>query len=194
MDLMMVFQDFFDRGFLDRGSDATYISLIPKKEGSERISYFRPKSLVGSTYKIISKCLALRLLKVLLSLVPKEQDTFLNGRNIVDRVLCANEVIDTRIREGRLGVVVKLDLEKAYDHVNWGFLLYVLRICGFGVRWREWIWKCIILASFSVMVNGVPKGHFGCIRGLHQGDPLSPLLFILVAGVLGGLLGKRQRR
>lgn len=88
---------------------------------------------MGSTYKIISKCMALRLIEVLLGLVPKEQCAFLKGRNM-DGVLCAKEIIDARIREGRLGVVVKLDLEKAYDHVNWEFLLYVLRKCGFGVR------------------------------------------------------------
>lgn len=71
--------------------------------------------------------------------------------------------------------------------------MYVLRRCGFGVRWRAWIRKCVSLASFSVMINGVPKGHFGCSRGLRQGDPLSPLLFILVVGVLGGLLGRATK-
>lgn len=86
------------------------------------------------------------------------------------------------LRKVSRGVVVKLDLEKAYDHVNWEFLLYVPRRCGFGVRRREWIRKCINLVSFSVLVNGVPKGHFGCSRGLRQGD--------LVAGLLGGMLGK----
>lgn len=139
-DLMLVMQDFCDRGFLDAGSDATYITLIPKKKkGAEKIADFHPTILVGSTYKIISKCLALYLIKVLLGLVPKEQGAFFKGRNMVDEVLCANEVIDARIKEGRSGVAVKLDLKKAYDLVNWEFLLYVLRRCGFGVRWREWI-------------------------------------------------------
>lgn len=77
------------------------------------------------TYKIISKCLALRLIDVLSGIVSKEQRVFLKGWNMVDGVLCANECIDAYIREGRLGVVIKLDLEKAYDHANWDFLLYV---------------------------------------------------------------------
>lgn len=72
-DLILVIYDFFERGFLDKGSNTTYISLIPKKEGAERITDFRPISLVGSMYKIISKCLALQLIEVLSGIVSKEQ-------------------------------------------------------------------------------------------------------------------------
>lgn len=115
---MLVVNDFFERGFLDMGSDASYIALIPKKEGAVCLSDFRPVSLVGSTYKIISKCLALRLKEVLPGIVPREQGAFLQGRTMMDGVLCANECINARIREGKPGVLCKLDLEKAYDHVN----------------------------------------------------------------------------
>lgn len=138
---MLMMHDFFERCFLDKGSDATYIALIPKKEGAVCISNFRPISLVGSTYKIISKCLALRLKKVLPRIVSRKQGAFLKGRPMVDGVLCASECIDARNREGKPGVFYKLDLEKAYDHVNWDFLLYVLRRHGFGIRWREWMSK-----------------------------------------------------
>lgn len=62
--------------------------------------------------------------------------------------------------------------------------------CGFRPKWREWIKKCLSLTSFSVLINGVPKGNFGCSRGLHQGDPLSHLLFLLVGEMLGALLGR----
>lgn len=106
---------------------------------------------------------------------------------MANEVLCANECIDTRLRTGIPKVMCKLDLEKAYDHVNWDFFLYVMRRSCFGVKLREWIKRCYSLASFLVLINGVPKGNFGCGRGLQQGDPLAPLLFLLVVGVLGGI-------
>lgn len=86
---------------------------------------------------------------------------------MADGVLVANECIDARFRAGNPGVMCKLNLEKAYDNVNWDFLLYVMRGCGFGVKWRAWMRRCFSLASFSVLINGVPKGHFRCSRGLR---------------------------
>ncbi len=87
-------------------------------------------------------------------------------------------------------MVCKLDLEKAYDHVHWGFLLYMRRHCGFPRRWRRWIFMCISTARFSVLINGTPCGFFASSHGLRQGDPLSLLLFILVMEALSRLLSQ----
>lgn len=131
----MVFEHFFYKEFLDKGSTATYISIIPKKEGAEDIGDFQPISLLGSTYKIISKCLISRLKIVLPSVISHTQGAFLKGRSILNGALCTNECIDTRIRDDIPEVICKIDIEKAYDHLSWGFLLDIFRRFGFGVKW-----------------------------------------------------------
>ena len=90
-------------------------------------------------------------------------------------------------------MLCKLDVEKAYDHVCWKFLLYLLQRCGFSVRWRNWINFCISTARFSILVNGCPRGFFPSSRRLRQGDPLSPLLFVIVMEALSRLLDRAVR-
>ena len=89
------------------------------------------------------------------------------------------------------GVICKLDIEKAYDHVNWEALLDLLKIMGFGVRWCRWcrwICTCISTAQFSVLFNGSPANFFGNLRGLREGDPLSPMLFLVMMEVFSKMM------
>ena len=104
----------------------------------------------------------------------------------------ANELIDSRKRSKKKRVIFKIDLEKAYNHVEWSFVDCMLQRFGFGERWRSWIKECISTTSFSVLVNGIPARLFKASRGLWQGDPLSPFLFTLVAEALGGLVNKAK--
>ena len=71
-----------------------------------------------------------------------------------------NECLDSRLKEGIPGVICKLDVEKAYDHMNWNFLLYLLDRCGFSRKWRRWISYCISTVCFSILINGGPEGLF----------------------------------
>ena len=153
-----------------------------RKLTRKNIRDFRPISLVGCIYKLLSKMLAHRLRGVIGDLISGNQNAFVGGRQILDAVLLANELIDSRIKERKVGVVCKLDIEKAYDHVNWDFLLYVMERMGFGQRWIGWIRQCISSASFAVLVNGSPTEFFSASRGIRQGDPLSPLLFFVGDG------------
>ena len=87
-----------------------------------------------------------------------------------------------------LGVIFKLDIEKTYDHVNWEAFLDLLKRMGFGVRWCRWIRACISTVQFSVLFNGSPANFFGSSRGLKQGDPLSPMLFLVMMEVFSKMM------
>jgi len=187
-DVLRMFSEFYHTGKFVASLNATFIGLIPKKANAEDIRDYRPISLVGCIYKLLSKVLAQRLRGVIGSLISENQNAFVGGRQILDAVLIANELIDSRIKSRVPRVVCRLDIEKAYDHVNWEFLMYVLSRMGFGERWITWIRHYVSSTSFAILVNGSPIDFFSTSRGLRQGDPISPLLFLLVIEVFTKML------
>ncbi|KAJ9680532.1 hypothetical protein PVL29_019761 [Vitis rotundifolia] len=192
-EIMGFFKDFFERGKFVRSLNTTFLVLIPKKGGAEDLTDFRPISLVGSLYKLLAKVLANRLKKVVGKVVSTTQNAFVEGRQILDAALIANEVIDSLLKRKESGVLCKLDLEKAYDRINWDFLLSVMKKMGFGEKWAGWINWCLSTASFSVLINGSSTGFFRSTRGLRQGDPLSPYLFVLGMEALTSLINRAVR-
>ena len=117
-EVMSVFKDFFIYGKFVKSLNSTFIVIVPKKEGADDFKDFRPVSLVGSLYKLIANVLANRLKKVMSLLVNKAQNAFVEGRQILDASLIANEVIDSMMRRKEKGIPCKLDVEKAYDKLD----------------------------------------------------------------------------
>ena len=183
-EIMVVFHNFHTQTVFEKSFNASFLALIPKKVDAMEVKDFRPISLVGEIYKIISKVLANRLHRVSHGLISDSQNAFVRGRQILDSVLIASKCIDRRLKSGVLGVLCKLDVKKANDHVSWDFLMYMLQRCGFSEKWRKWIRYCILIVKFSILINGSPSDFFGSSRGLRQGDPLSPLLFDIVMEAL----------
>ncbi|XP_058775034.1 uncharacterized protein LOC131649281 [Vicia villosa] len=138
----------------------------------------------------VSKLLAGRLKRVLDSIISPNQSAFVPGRQLLDGVLISNEVADYAPKEEKSCILFKVDFEKAYDKVNWDFLRFLLKEMGFGTIWMRWMELLIFQSKMSVLVNGSPTKEFVVEKGLRQGDPLSPFLFVLVAEGLTALVKK----
>ncbi|GKV34792.1 hypothetical protein SLEP1_g43134 [Rubroshorea leprosula] len=133
-----------------------------------------------------------RLKGVMSGIISDSQSAFLGGRQLVDSVLVLNEVVDEVKLKKQKSFVFKADFEKAYDCVDWAYLDWMLCRMGFGMKWRGWIRECLSTARISVLVNGSPTEEFGMGKGLRQGDPLSPFLFLIVAEGLNGLVRRAE--
>lgn len=149
-DILNAFHNFYEQEMFERSFNATFIALIPKKKGAKELRDFRPISLIGSIYKLFSKVLTERLKGVMAKLVDQQQMAFIKGRQIMDAVLVANEAVGSRQKQGKPGILCKLDIEKAYDHINWAYLLGVLGRMGFGQKWIHWVKYCISSKLLSI--------------------------------------------
>ena len=192
-ELMAEIKRFFTDEDFDDKLNQTNICLIPKVYPPTGMSEFRPIALCNVTYKVISKILINRLKKHLGSVISENQAAFIPGRMISDNIIMAHEVfhsLKVRKRQATSYMAVKTDITKAYDRLEWCFLEETMKRMGFHPKWIRSIMICISSVSFSVLINGVPEGRIIPKRGICQGDPLSPYLFILCAKVLSHLMNQ----
>ncbi|CAN1178605.1 Transposon TX1 uncharacterized 149 kDa protein [Linum perenne] len=185
---------FFDSGEMPEGWNDTNITLIPKVHCPESISQFRPISCCNFKYKIISKIMSTRLKIFIPTIVSEMQSAFAGERAIQDNVIIVHEVLhnfkNRAKKGGRWDMMIKMDMKKAYDLVDWRCLDNILQALGFNETWCSWIRACVRSVKFSILLNGCPTKSFTPSRGIRQGDPISPYLFILLTNALSHLIQK----
>ena len=177
--------------------NVTTIALILKGGSQTSMKDWRPIALCNVIYKVVAKVLANRLKVVLNKCISNSQSAFVPGRSILDNAMAAIEIIHYKKSKvkGTLGdVALKLYISKAYDIIDWSYLKGVMIKMGFSDRWINWIMICIKTVDYSVLVNDNIIGPITPGRGLRQGDPLSPYLFIICAEGLSTLIRKGEAR
>ncbi|XP_019186483.1 PREDICTED: uncharacterized protein LOC109181186 [Ipomoea nil] len=190
-DLIVTFASkFFENGSLPEGSNDTIITLIPKTENPETVRQLRPIGLCNVTYKILTKAMTSRLKNISQKIVGMYQTSFVPGRQITDNILLYQEVLNSfRTKKGAVGWMVwKIDLEKAYDCLSWDFIQDTLEDIGFNQSWRRNILACIRSPRIAIAWNGERSDWFTPGRGIRQGDPISPLLFVFCMERLSHLI------
>ncbi|GKU97403.1 hypothetical protein SLEP1_g10552 [Rubroshorea leprosula] len=154
-DVMGYFSEFHNAGRIVKGANTSFLALIPKVDNPQKIEEYRPISLINSMYKMLSKVLENRLKTVMDDLIGEQQSVFVGGKQLVDCMMVANEVLDEARNKMIKGFCFKVDFEKAYDRVSWAFLDYMLKRMGFNHVWCQWMKECM---HSSTKEKGLLKG------------------------------------
>lgn len=187
-DVIAVFHQLYQlrgRGF--HRLNQAMVSLLPERSDAQAIDDFRPISLIHLIAKVFAKTLSLRLAPNLDRLISKNQNTFIAGRSLHDNFVLVRQSMRLLHQLRAPRVLLKLDLARAFDTISWPFLFEVLRQHGFGSRFLDWLAILLSSACSRVLINGEPGPPIWHRRGLRQGDPLSPQLFVQTVDTLGRL-------
>lgn len=180
-DLTKYFKWIQRKGKIGGYTNSTYPALIPKENHPSNLSHFRSISLCNSSYKIFTKILATRVMPLLPMLISENQGGFMANRQISNSILLVQEAIHFSYSRNEKGFILKLDLANAFDRVRHSFLFAVLQKMGFSPLFLDIIGACISGPWIAPLINGRHGPSFQSSRGLRQGCPLSPYLFLLMA-------------
>jgi hypothetical protein len=175
---------------LGGSTNSTFLALIPKDANPSTFSRFRPISLCNVSYKLITKVIANRIKPLLHQLISPNQSGFVEKRQMIDNIILVQEAIHSSRGRGDQGMIIKIDMANTFDRVRHSFLFAVLKKFGFSSELIAWVTACISMPWIAPLVNGRPTSFFKSSRGLRQGCPLSPLLYIIMVETLGRQLEK----
>lgn len=184
-DMVAMFNECFSLGKLALSQRTAVITLLFKKGDRLDPANWRPISLLCTDYKILAKVLTFRLRSVISSVISDVQSCGIPGRFSGENVRLFQDAIDYANSRNIGGALLSLDQEKAFDRVDWNFLFRVLKCMNFGPQFCSWVRLLYTALSSRVLVNGVLSEAFPVTRGVRQGCPLSPLLFVLVSETIG---------
>lgn len=190
--MVNVFNECFSSGKLALSQRTAVITLIFKRDDRLNLKIWRPISLLCTDYKILSTVLTLRLRSVIASVVSNVQTCGIPGRFSRENVRLFQEVVDYANANNIGGALLSLDQEKAFDHVDWDFMLKVLKRKNFGPNFCSWV-KLLYSSILSrILANGHLSEPFQVSRGVRQGCPLSPLLYFLMSETIGRAIIKHR--
>ena len=193
-DLLRLFHDFYEGKINISRLNYGVVTLLAKGQGADRIQMYRPICMLNVPFKNFTKVLNNRAMKIADKTISKAQSAFIKGRYILDNVLMLHEAIHSLHRKKCSAVLFKVDFEKAYDKINWSFMLDVLKMKGFPERFVQWTKDVVSNGKVAITINDVIGPYFVTRKGLRQGDPFSPLLFNLAADVLATLVQRAQEQ